>query len=94
MTAMADIRAEIDRLDRDLVALLARRAACIDRAVAAKRAEGLPARIDARVDEVIANVRAIAAAERLDPDLVGEIWTRLIDWSIAREERALGKDRG
>ncbi|MBP7002787.1 chorismate mutase [Amaricoccus sp.] len=90
---MAAIRGEIDRLDRDLVALLVRRAACIDRAVAVKRAEGLPARIDARVDEVMANVRAIAAAEGLDPDLVGEIWARLVEWSIAREERALGEDR-
>ncbi len=54
--AMAGVRAEIDRLDREIVALLVRRAACIDRAVAVKRAEGLPARIGPRVEEVIANV--------------------------------------
>ena len=47
-----------------------RRAACIDRAVAVKRAEGLPARIGPRVEEVIANARAEAAAGGLDPALV------------------------
>ena len=36
--SMAELRAEIDRLDRELVALLARRAGYIDRAVAVKRA--------------------------------------------------------
>lgn len=88
---MAEIRSEIDRLDRELVALLARRAACIDRAVAVKRREGLPARIDVRVDAVIANACAEAAAADLDPDLVAALWRRIVDWSIDREERALGE---
>ncbi|MEZ5887751.1 MAG: chorismate mutase, partial [Paracoccaceae bacterium] len=48
------------------------------------------ARIDWRVEEVVAKVRARAEAEGLDPDLAETIWRRLIDWSIAREERALG----
>jgi isochorismate pyruvate lyase len=36
--SMAELRAEIDRLDRELVALLARRAGYIDRAAAVRRA--------------------------------------------------------
>ena len=39
---MAGIRSEIDSLDREIVALLALRAAWIDRAVVVKRAERLP----------------------------------------------------
>ena len=46
---MADLRAEIDRIDAELVELLARRAGCIDRAIAIKRRISLPARIDSRV---------------------------------------------
>jgi isochorismate pyruvate lyase len=88
---MAEVRAEIDRLDRQLVALLARRAGYIDRAAEVKRAERLPARIDVRVDEVIANARSEAAAAGLDPDLVEALWRRIVDWSIAREERALAE---
>lgn len=91
---MAEIRAEIDRLDREIVALLARRAACIDRAVAVKRRERLPARIDARVDEVIANAREAAAGQGLDPDLAEAMWRHLVEWSIAREERRLGAEPG
>jgi isochorismate pyruvate lyase len=87
---MASLRALIDRIDRDLVALLAERAACIDRAAELKRGAKLPARIEARVGEVLDNVRAEAAAQGLDPDLAAALWRRLIEWSIAREERALG----
>ena len=89
----AGVRAEIDRLDREIVALLVRRAACIDRAVAVKRAEGLPARIAPRVEEVIDNVRSAAAEGGLDPSLAEDLWRRLVDWSIAREERALAEAR-
>lgn len=91
--AMAGIRAEIDRLDRDLVALLARRAGFIDRAIAVKRRERLPARIDARVEEVVGNARSEASAAGLDPDFVEALWRRIVDWSIEREERALSEDR-
>lgn len=91
--SMDELRAEIDRIDAELVALLVRRAACIDRAVVLKRAAGLPARIDARVEEVLAKVRAAAEADGLSPALVEALWRRLIEWSIGREERALGGER-
>lgn len=89
---MADIRAEIDRVDADLVALFAVRAAYIDRAGQVKAGIGLPARITPRVEEVVANVRAHAVTHGLPPDLVEKLWRRLIDWSIAREESVLGPD--
>lgn len=91
LSAMAEIRADIDRLDRELVALLAQRAGCIDRAVAVKRRERLPARIDARVEEVVANAHAEAAAAGLDPALAEALWRHIVEWSIAREERALAE---
>jgi isochorismate pyruvate lyase len=87
--SMDELRVEIDRIDRELVALLARRAACIDRAAELKRAAGLPARIEERVDEVLANARAAAGAQALDAALVGRLWREIVEWSIAREERAL-----
>lgn len=89
---MAQVRAEIDRLDQALVALFSERAAYIDRAAAIKGPLALPARIDWRVEEVVAKVRAAAEGRTLDPDLAEALWRRLIDWSIAREEQVLGKD--
>ncbi len=87
---MADIRAEIDRVDRELVRLFAERTGYIDRAAAIKGPIGMPARIGSRVEEVVANVRREAAVRGLPPDLVEKLWRRLIDWSIAREEGVLG----
>lgn len=91
-SSMADIRAQIDRLDEDLVRLFGERAAYIDRAAEIKAAVDLPARIESRVEEVVANVRRHAATYDLPPDLVEKLWRRLIDWSIAREESRLGPD--
>ena len=91
---MAELRALIDALDAELVARLALRAACIDRAAEIKQGAGLPARIPARVEDVVAKVRARAEAEGLDADLAETLWRQLIEWSIAREERTLGPDGG
>lgn len=91
-STMADIRAEIDRLDEDLVRLFAERAGYIDRAAQIKAQVDLPARIGSRVEEVVGNVRRHAQTYGLPPDLVEKLWRRLIDWSIAREESRLGPD--
>lgn len=90
-STMAELREEIDALDRRLVALLAHRARYIDRAVALKTREGLPARIDDRVEEVVANAKAAAKAEGLDPALAEGLWRDLIEWSIRREAKHLGE---
>ncbi len=89
---MAEVRSEIDRLDAAIVALLVERATYIDRAAELKPALGLPARIEARVEDVVAKVRDRAAADGLDPALAEALWRRLIDWSIAREEAVMGRD--
>ncbi|MDQ2067278.1 chorismate mutase [Xinfangfangia sp. CPCC 101601] len=89
---MAELRAEIDRLDDTLVRLLAERASFIDRAAQIKADVDLPARIDSRVEQVVENVRRHAENYGLPPDLVEKLWRRLIDWSIAREETHLGPD--
>lgn len=91
-TTMAELRAEIDRLDGELVALFAARTRYIDRAAEIKAGVGLPARITPRVEEVVANVRRHAASHGLPPDKIEKLWRRLIDWSIEREESQLGKD--
>ena len=91
-STMAELRAEIDRIDAALVDLIAERITYIDRAAELKPGLGLPARIDDRVEEVVAKVRASAVARGVDPDLAEALWRRLIDWSIAREEVVLGSD--
>ncbi|MGR3822921.1 MAG: chorismate mutase [Salipiger marinus] len=89
---MTELRAEIDATDKALAALLAHRARLIDRAADIKAGNGLPARITSRVDEVLDNARANAGACGLDPDLAEDLWHRLVEWSIRREEAALGRE--
>lgn len=90
---MPALRAEIDALDRQLIALLARRRDLISRAAQIKAGIGWPARIEDRVEEVVENARRNAIEAGLDPALVETIWRQLIEAAIAQEERHLGKDR-
>lgn len=86
---LSGLRHTIDRIDRDIVALLAERVRCLDQVVAVKTRDGLPAAIPERVEEVVAHVRAEADAVGLPSDLVEKLWRSLIDWSIAYEDRHL-----
>ncbi|MBY6003249.1 chorismate mutase [Salipiger bermudensis] len=89
---MTDLRSEVDATDRALGALLAHRARLISRAAELKDGNGWPARIDARVEEVIANARRNAEAGGWDPDLAETLWRELVEWSIRREQAALGRE--
>ena len=86
---MPTLRAQIDALDRELVHLLVKRATYIDRAVEIKQEAGLPASIPARIEDVVAKVRATAESEGLDATLIESLWRQLIDWSIAREAQTI-----
>ena len=88
--ALADLRRQIDGLDAELVTLLAKRQRCVERVIEVKRAQNLPARIPERIDEVLARVRALAQAEKLEPDLAVALWREMIERFIAFEERVLG----
>ncbi|CCE94714.1 putative salicylate biosynthesis protein PchB [Sinorhizobium fredii HH103] len=91
-TTMADVRAEIDRLDRALMALFAERWGYIDRAAEIKRPLKLKADIPARVAEVRENARRHAIAFGLEPDFYEGLWTQLIDHAIEHERKLLGED--
>ncbi len=91
---MDELRGLIDALDDRLVDLLAERQQLIDHAIRLKRGNGLPARIDARVEEVAHHVARRAAERGLDPALIESIWRQLMDHFIAREAKALGETDG
>lgn len=91
---MTALRRRIDQLDARLVALLAERTRLIDRAAQIKLRDGLPARIDARVEEVAANVRRMAVEEGADPDLIEAVWRLMMVHFIEREDRVLSPSDG
>lgn len=83
-TSMKEVRAGVDQVDRELVALLARRFSYMDAAARIKPERGL-VRDEARKAQVIANVRAEAARLNLPGERLADIWDRLIEHSIAYE---------
>jgi isochorismate pyruvate lyase len=89
--ALAECRAEIDKLDAELVRLLGRRIEVVDRVVAIKREHNIPALLPDRVEEVVAHVRTEAEGCGAPPDLAENLYRALIAWTVAYEERKLGK---
>ncbi len=81
---MADVRRDIDAIDRALVELLARRMRFIERAGVIKPTRDA-VRDEWRKADVIAKVRAAAADEGFPPNLAGALWEQLIEASIAHE---------
>jgi isochorismate pyruvate lyase len=90
---MSDVRAEIDRIDDALVALIAQRFDYVDRAWQLKRAAGTEgAVVPWRIQQVIDRVRAQASAHGLPPDMVdmvGAQWRNMIGWFVQYEEEKL-----
>ena len=86
---MSDIRKEIDRIDGSLIKLLAERQRWVEKAVVVKKRDGLPARDEARVRQVLDHVRVLARGHNVDPALIEAMWTEMVEWFIAYEERSL-----
>ncbi len=82
---MPQIRAEIDRLDEELIALFAERWSYITRAAEIKKPIGLPARIESRVEQVVDNVKDLAHAQGLNVSTYEVMWRHLIESAIAHE---------
>ncbi|MBA4747436.1 MAG: chorismate mutase [Sphingopyxis sp.] len=83
-TTMTEVRAGVDTVDSELVALLVRRFGYMD-AAARIKADRATVRDEARKAEVLANVARHAQAVGLDPDRLTAIWDVLVEQSIAYE---------
>ncbi|KQN39628.1 chorismate mutase [Sphingomonas sp. Leaf407] len=92
-TTMAEVRAGVDSLDRELVALLARRFGYMDAAARIKPDRGA-VRDEARKAQVIANARAAAVAAGAPEAAIGELWEALVEASIAHELARFDATRG
>lgn len=88
---LAECRAEIDALDAEIVALLGRRIAIVDRVITIKHENDLAALLPERVEEVVANVREHAQACGAPPDLAETLYRHMIAWTVDYEEAKLGK---
>jgi isochorismate pyruvate lyase len=83
-TTMAEVRAGVDQVDRELIALLARRFAYMSAAARIKPGRG-DVRDEPRKAQVIVNARATARAAGLPEEPIGALWNELVEASIAYE---------
>ena len=88
--AKQEIRSEIDRLDRQLITLLAERFAYVRRMAELKQGPD-EALVQQRVDEVLDKVARKAEELGLDSGLARDMWKSLIDWNIEYERRAIAE---
>lgn len=81
---MADVRAGVDQVDRELVALLVRRFGYMD-AAARIKTERSAVRDEPRKAQVLDNVAHEAERAGLDPQRIRAVWNELVEQSIAHE---------
>jgi isochorismate pyruvate lyase len=89
---MAEVRQGVDALDRALVKLLAERQGFMDAAARIKPHRGV-VRDEARIEDVVAKVRAAARDAGLSEAIAEPVWRTLIDRCIAYEFGAWDRTR-
>lgn len=81
---MADVRQGVDALDRALVVLLAERQRYMD-AAARIKTDRAAVRDTARIEDVVAKVKAAAREAGLSEAIAEPVWRTLVDCCIAYE---------
>lgn len=89
---LPEVRTQIDRIDRELVALLAERGLYVKQAAAFKQTsdevEG-----GKRVDQVMRRVEKLAGELGADPQLTAEVYRTMISHFIASEMREFDRQQ-
>lgn len=83
-SSMVEVRQGVDALDRLLVAVLAERQRYMD-AAARIKVDRDAVRDNARIEDVVAKVRAAAREAGLSEAIAEPVWRALIERSIAHE---------
>jgi isochorismate pyruvate lyase len=92
-TTMTEVRAGVDDVDRQIVALLQRRFGYMDAAARIKPDRGA-VRDEWRKADVLAKVDASAAELGVDRQLMSRLYEDLIETSIAHELEVFDRTRG
>lgn len=91
--SMIPLRAEIDRLDDLIIELLAQRYAILQQVVKTKKANGIPFKVNARVDEVINRNVTHGLTKGLPAEYITKLYTVIIDAAHDFEGQYLGTDK-
>ncbi len=83
------LRDEIDLIDSDILSLLARRQAQVEKVVALKKAHNIPVFHPAREEDLISKLRIQALKSRLDPDFMEDLYRVIIGQSRVKQTQKM-----
>tara|TARA_B100000029_G_scaffold495098_1_gene559680 strand:- start:9 stop:338 length:330 start_codon:yes stop_codon:yes gene_type:complete len=83
---LEQVRAQIDRLDTQIVELIAERTTYVIQAAKFKKTKE-NVRVPKRIEEIIDRVRTLAHQFNLNPDVIDSIYRHIIETSIEEERR-------
>lgn len=89
-TSLEEVRENIDRLDRQIVTLLAERGTYVTEAARFKK-DSDAVRAPQRVEQVIAKVRALSEEYDANPEVVEQVYRAMIAAFIEQELQEHGK---
>ncbi|MEJ6594321.1 chorismate mutase [Parasphingorhabdus sp.] len=84
METMPDVRQQVDRIDTEIIALMAQRFACMDAAARIKQDRNM-VRDEVRKAAVLQNVKQLAQEVRVPVPTMAAIWEMLVETSISYE---------
>ncbi|MEH6789461.1 chorismate mutase [Parasphingorhabdus sp.] len=84
METMTDVREQVDRIDAEIIALMAQRFACMDAAARIKQDRTI-VRDEVRKAAVLQNVKQLAEQARIPVPTMAAIWEMLVETSIGYE---------
>ncbi len=88
---MSEVRAQIDRIDIELIDLIAARFGYVERAWQLK-SNPEDALVPWRIQQVIDKVKARAKEKDVPPHLAEALWRQMIGWFVQYEEERLRAD--
>ena len=89
MQDISQIRKELDKLDRELMRVLARRMTLIPHVAEYKQLHDLPVQQEEREEEIIQSKRRLAEKLKLNPDFIEDILRRIIREASEMQEKIL-----
>lgn len=92
MEVLKPYRRQIDELDAQIVHLLKQRYDVIRKVAGVKARENIPPYIQARVDEVRENARALAKEEGIDSSFIADLYAQLIWHSCELEQKLIDQE--
>lgn len=91
MKTIEELREEIDKLNKGIIELLAKRMEVAGEIAECKKQRGLPVRVPEREKAVIESVKMLAKEKGLDGKMIEDVFLKIIEHTRKSEEKRMKK---